>query len=312
MPEVSVVIPTYNSAQFLGEALQSVFSQTFYDYETIVVNDGSTDDTEKVIDLYNNRIKYILQENGGPARARNYGIKESSGKYIAFLDADDIWLPSKLEKQVLMFRQRPELAMILTGNFVVNADGVPLFQVEKRKRFMEGNIAKNIFLHSGVLTSTVMVRKEIFDKIGLFEEDLRIGEDDNMWIRIAANYQIELIDEPLAKYRSHPNSLTRDKMKLFEYVQTNIRLLSQRYGGVKEKIEDAIPLKLSIMQFAMGYHFFKEQNHKEARRAFAKGIRCYIWKWQNYLYLLLSLLPISVTQKLKRIKRRLFRSPSIK
>ncbi len=309
MPEVSVVIPTYNSAQFLGEALQSIFSQTFDDYEIIVVNDGSTDDTESVVKLYINRIKYIYQENGGPAKARNRGIKESSSKYIAFLDADDIWLPSKLEKQVLMFRQRPELAMIFTAVLILRADGVSPSKYDKRKLLMKGNIARNIFLHSGVATPTVMVQKEIFDKIGLFEEDLRIGEDDNMWIRIAANHQIELIDEPLVKCRFHPDSLTKDKRKLLEDVQTNIRLLSHRYEGVKEKIEDAIPRKLSNVQFAMGYHFFEGQNHKEARRAFARGIRCYIWKWENYLYLLLSFLPISVIHKLKMVKRKLFPSP---
>ena len=112
MPQVSVVIPTYKRAQFLDEVLQSAFNQTFKDFEVIVVNDGSTDQTKQLLEEYGDKIRYIFQENSGPAKSRNRGIKESLGKYIAFLDADDVWFPLKLEKQIRMFRECPELAMV--------------------------------------------------------------------------------------------------------------------------------------------------------------------------------------------------------
>ena len=99
-PKVSVVIPTYNSSQFIVETLESVFAQTYKDYEIIVVDDGSTDNTKEVLQPYTSRIKYIYKENGGPASARNVGIKSAQGEYIAFLDSDDRWLPEKLEKHI--------------------------------------------------------------------------------------------------------------------------------------------------------------------------------------------------------------------
>jgi glycosyltransferase involved in cell wall biosynthesis len=305
MPEVSVVIPAYNSAQFLGEALQSVFEQTFKDYEIIVVDDGSTDQTRKVVDRYKDRVRYVFQENGGPAKAKNRGIRDCLGEYIAFLDADDVWLPLKLEKQVSMFRQNPELAMVFTENAVFNRSCTYVTSMGKRKRLMQGDVARNIFLRSGVVTPTVMVRKVVFDKIGLFEEELRVAEDDNMWVRIAANFKVALIDEPLVKVRAHPHRATADKEKLFESVQTNIQLLSNRYEGVKEKIEDVIPQKISQVHFSLGYHHFENQRYKEARKAFARGIHCYLWNWRNHVYFLFSLLPENVTLGIKWLKRKI-------
>jgi glycosyltransferase involved in cell wall biosynthesis len=185
----------------------------------------STDQTKQVLEKYGDRIRYIFQENGGPAKARNRGIKESFGKYVAFLDADDIWLPLKLEKQVNAFRQHPEVAMVFTEHSSFNEKGVYQTSLGKKKKLLNGDIARNIFLHSGVATPTVMVRKDVFNKIGLFEEELQMAEDDNMWIRIAANFKVELIDESLLKRRVHSQSTTIDQRKLFECVKKNINYL---------------------------------------------------------------------------------------
>src|SRR3990170_628175 len=305
MPEVSVIIPAYNSAQFIGEALQSVFAQTFKDYEILVVDDGSTDHTRKIISEYGDKIKYIFQENAGPAKARNRGIIDAVGIYVAFLDADDLWLPTKLEKQVSMFRQDPELAMVFTENSSFNENGVLHTSVGKRKRLMKGNIPRNIFLRSGVATPTVMVRKEIFNEVGLFEEELYMGEDDNMWVRIAANFKVELIDEPLVKVRYHQKKTTADKSRLYESIETNIKLLSYRYKGLREQIEGVVPLKLSLLQFEIGYHYFENSDFRRARKAFAKGICYHAWSSRNYLYWLISLLPEDIVQKIRRLRRKL-------
>jgi glycosyltransferase involved in cell wall biosynthesis len=305
MPEVSVVIPTYNRAQFLDEALQSVFNQTFKDFEVIVVDDGSTDRTKQVLEKYGDRIRYIFQENGGPAKARNRGIKESLGKYIAFLDADDVWFPLKLEKQIRMFRECPELGMVFTENSYFQENGIYRPSMGKKKRLMKGDVASNIFLYSGVATPTVMVRKEIFNKIGLFEEELAIAEDDNLWVRIAVNFKVELIDQLLVEVRNHSQRTTADKKKLSESVLTNIRLLSHRYSGVRERIEHVIPKKVSEVQFDLGYHYLENQDIVRARESFTKGIRWNVWNWRNYAYFLLSLLPKKLIQKLKKFKRKI-------
>jgi glycosyltransferase involved in cell wall biosynthesis len=124
MTEISVIISAYNSSQYILEALDSVFAQSFTDFEVIVVDDGSTDDTRQKIHNYPHAIRYFYQENGGPSKARNLGIRESKGKYIAFLDANEIWLPSKLDKQLAEFKKNPELGMVITENCLFDRRGV--------------------------------------------------------------------------------------------------------------------------------------------------------------------------------------------
>jgi glycosyltransferase involved in cell wall biosynthesis len=306
MPKVSIVIPTYNSAQFLDETLQSVFSQTFNDFEIIVIDDGSTDQTRKVLSKYDDRIRYFLQENGGPAKARNRGIRESLGEYIAFLDADDIWLPTKLEKQVSRFQQNPELGMVFTENSCFDQNGIYLTSLGKRKKLMRGDLVKNIFLHSGVATPTVMVRREVFNQIGVFDEELYMSEDDNMWIRVTANFKAELIDEPLAKARTHSTRTTANKKKLYECIQTNVKLLNCRYEDIWERIKDVVPQKLSQLQFDLGYEYFENQCFDKARQAFALGIHHYKWYLKNYIYYLSCFLPKKAIQKIKYFKRTKF------
>jgi glycosyltransferase involved in cell wall biosynthesis len=168
MTEISVIIPVYNSSEYILEALDSVFAQSFKDFEVIVVDDGSTDDTRQKIQNYSHKIRYFYQENGGPSKARNLGIRESTGKYIAFLDADDVWLPSKLEKQIAEFKKNPDLGMVITENSLFDERGVYRATVGKSNYLMQGDLVTNIFLRSGVVTPTVMVRREVFDKIGFF------------------------------------------------------------------------------------------------------------------------------------------------
>ena len=305
-PLVSVIIPAYNSASYIEEALNSIFDQTFKDFEVIVVDDGSTDTTKRILEKYGERIRYYYQKNGGPASARNHGIREAHGQYIAFLDADDLWLPTKLEKQLALFQRNEQLGMVTTGACSFDEKGVYGYSTNKRKTLMTGDIARNIFLHSNIGTPTVLVRKEVFDTIGLFEENIRQGEDDNMWIRIAANYEVELIDEALIKVRNHPQRMTLNKEELLESVQANIQLLKTRYGEkVKSKIAEAIPQKISYIQFAIGYGYYESGNYSKARRAFAKGAYNWIWYWKNPLYLLLTLIPSGLISPLKSLKRKI-------
>jgi glycosyltransferase involved in cell wall biosynthesis len=319
IPLVSVIIPTYNSADFIEEALESLFEQTFQDFEIIVIDDGSTDETAAILEKYGDRIVYLYQDNGGCASARNKGIRIARGKYIAFLDADDIWLPAKLEKQVLLFNKRESLGMVTTGSCSFDKKGIYGYSTRKREFLMHGNIARNIFLRSGVGTPTVMVRKEVFDNIGLFEERTKQGEkvflshgsDDNMWIRIASHYDIELIDEVLTRVRNHPRRMTVNQVELQESVRYNIRLLKTKYGDkVKMKIEKAVPIKMSYVQFAIGYGYYESGNYRDARKAFIKGSYHWIWFWKNPLFLMLTFIPPGLTGYLKALKRKIAPIPT--
>jgi len=305
-PLVSVIIPAYNSADYIEEALESVFKQTFQDFEILVIDDGSTDDTGAILEKYKDRIEYCFQENGGPASARNQGIRMARGEYIAFLDADDIWLATKLEKQIALFRQRQNLGMVITGSCSFDKKGIYGFSTKKREYLMIGDIARNIFLRSGVGTPTVMVRKKVFDKVGLFEENIRYGEDDNLWIRIASHYDVELIDEALIRVRNHPGRMTANQTALLEDVQDNIQFLKTKYGDiVRKKIEKAAPIKIARVQFSIGYGQYEIGNYREARKAFARGTFHRIWFWKNPIYFLLTFMPSCLMAMLRSIKRKL-------
>jgi hypothetical protein len=171
---------------------------------------------------------------------------------------------------------------------------------------MVGDIARNIFLRSNIGTPTVMVRKEVFDSIGFFEENIRQSEDDNMWIRIAAHYDVELIDEALIKVRNHPRRMTLNKSELQRSVQTSIQLLRTKYGDtVKKKIEKAVPIKLSQIEFSIGYGHYENGNYREARKAFIKGARYRIRTWKNPLYFLLTFIPPGLATFLKALRRKI-------
>lgn len=308
IPLVSVIIPTYNSADFIEKALESVFRQTYQNFEILVIDDGSTDTTKIILEKYRDRIRYYYQENTGPAGARNRGIRMALGEYIAFLDADDIWLPTKLEKQVALFEQRENLGMVTTGVCSFDENGVFGFSTGKRNKLMKGDIVRNIFLKSDVGTPTVMVRKRIFESIGYFEENIHQAEDDNMWIRIAAHYDVELIDETLVRVRNHPLRITLNKSELLESVQKNIQLLKTKYGDtVRKRIEKAIPRKISHVQFAIGYGHYENGDYNRARKAFARGAYYRIWFWKNPFYFMLTLMPSPLVTLLRSFKKKIIR-----
>jgi len=199
-PTVSVVIPTYNRAHLLGGAIQSVLSQTYQDFELIVVDDGSTDDTEEVVRSFSDeRLRHIrLEENSRTAAVpRNTGIKIATGEYLAFLDSDDEWLPQKLEKQVKAFEEAsPKVGIVYTGMWWIRDNEktyLPFSSVIQK----EGNIGKELLKRNFVWGSVALVKKECFNRVGMFDEKLSYGEDCDMWLRVSKYYDFKLIDEPL-------------------------------------------------------------------------------------------------------------------
>ena len=211
-PKVSVVIPTYNSAQFIVETLESVFAQTYKDYEVIVVDDGSTDNTKEVLKPYMSRIRYIYKENGGPASARNEGIKNARGEYIAFLDSDDLWLPEKLEKQVEYFEQYPDVVLVSTDR--IRLVGNRLIRGRKKCKRVSNDAFINLWWCNSIVNSSVMVRRFCFDKVGVFDESEEIisAEDLEMWLRIAREHKVGYIDQALTIYRVHKDGISRSNV----------------------------------------------------------------------------------------------------
>lgn len=210
-PLISVVIAAYNAEKYLAETLESVGAQTFSDYEIIVVDDGSTDRTAQIASSHKN-VRLLSQTNRGEAAARNTGVRAARGAYVSFVDADDIWLPSKLEKQALRLLAHPLSAWAYTDALVFDsATRRTICRIGERIRLHEGDILRPLLLRSFIPSATPVVKRSVFAEVGLFDEarDRRIGEDWNMWLRIAERYPAALIDEPLAMIRMHASNMSR-------------------------------------------------------------------------------------------------------
>jgi glycosyltransferase involved in cell wall biosynthesis len=209
-PLVTAIIPTYQHACVVGDAVSSALAQTYPALEVLVVDDGSTDDTAEVLRGFGKRIRVICQANRGLSAARNRGITSASGELIAFLDADDAWMPSKIEIQVPLFRN-PEVGLV--GADMVYFDeagdqaGTPL----SRRAPPKGRVYPGFFTRDAVLLMpTVVARRRCFDDVGLFDESLRALEDQDMWHRISRRWALEYVSEPLARYRLSQGQMTRD------------------------------------------------------------------------------------------------------
>jgi glycosyltransferase involved in cell wall biosynthesis len=209
MPEVSVIIPSYNAGRYLADAVDSVLNQSFRDLEVLIVDDGSTDDTESVARCYGPPVRYIRQLNAGVAAARNRGIKESRGRYVAFLDADDTWHRDKLEAQVKALRENPSHRACYTAFTTVNANLAPLNVTRSSRR---AAALEDLLLRGNVIGSicSVVCERSLFETVGHFDPSLSQCADWDMWVRMSAHTEFLYLDVPLVTYRQHATNMSRN------------------------------------------------------------------------------------------------------
>jgi len=189
---VSVVIPVYNAGNYIIESIESVFDQDYKNIQIVVVNDGSTDDSlSKIENTFADRIKIINIDNSGVSNARNVGILNSDGDYIAFLDADDFWVKDKISCQIASFEMNERFGVSYTSRYIITSDGNII--EDKRKRF-SGNIFNKILVRNFVCLSSVMVKKECLEECGNFDTSLSVSEDYDLWIRISSRYNFVYVD----------------------------------------------------------------------------------------------------------------------
>ncbi len=208
---VSVIIPAFNSEKYITECIDSVLTQTYQNIEIIIVNDGSTDNTVDIVSEYkNDQIKLFHQKNSGAAAARNHGIKQASGVWIAFIDADDIWLPDKLQKQLKHCANQgwSHTDMFFHGDVYPKHTKNTAFTSKH-----SGFILKNLLIENSIGTSSVLIKKEILQELGGFNTDLRALQDWELWLRVAEKHQVCYFDEPLVYYRVHSSSVSRNVRK---------------------------------------------------------------------------------------------------
>jgi len=303
--KVTAVIPAYNCKSTIAEAINSVLKQTYNDIEVIVINDGSTDGTDKLVKQNYPDLTLINQDNRGVSWARNTGIKHSHGDLIAFLDADDIWLPEKIERQVDIFSHDQDIGLVTTEEYIF--DGYEnIHNQNKEISLFKGDIVKNIFWKSGLCTSTVMVRKTVLDDVGEFRTELSAGEDDNLWIRIAFKYKVHLIKEPLVKYRITSNSLTRGetgRSNLYNGVKKHIDILRKEYPEISMRLGN-LDRKLAELYFDHGLSYLDLQQLKLARINFINAFKHDFLKTKYIFYYLVCFFPGSMISFLKSVKQK--------
>ncbi len=208
MVEVSVIIPTYNRASFLKEAIESVLNQEYSNYELIIIDDGSIDNTKEIIKLFEGKLKYYYQPHKGVSPARNAGLKLAQGNFIAFLDSDDLWKKEKLKVQMEFMKSHPEIKVCYTEEIWIRK-GVRVNPKKKHKKY-SGWIFDKVVPICLLSLSSALFRKELFDEIGVFDENLPACEDYDLGLRIACKYPIHLIEEPLIiKRGGHPDQLSK-------------------------------------------------------------------------------------------------------
>ena len=214
MPEVTVVIPAYNAERFIAETLRSVQAQTFRDFKVLVVDDGSTDRTAHIVDAFGPPIRRLHQKNGGVSRARNAGSAATSGRFIAFLDADDLWDPPKLERQVELLRSRPDVGFCYAGIRRIGADG-GVRQVELAREYED--LCRELLLNSCVVassSSSIMVRRDVLQRAGGYDPALSQCADWDFLIRLSLLARGAALPEALVSYRTFAGNMSSDVSRL--------------------------------------------------------------------------------------------------
>jgi glycosyltransferase involved in cell wall biosynthesis len=243
------------------------------------VDDGSRDGTASVVQGYRGSVKYLRQENRGEPAARNLGIRNARGSYIAFLDGDDLWTPDKLAVQMEYFDKNQSCDLVYSDMKTFDDEGVIEESVKKRFNiiFPRGNIFRQLFRETLFGSGSVVLRKRCFETIGFFDETLLVGSDYEMWLRIARRFEVGYIDRPLLMYRQHPTMATRSLGRVLQHgmpweVVVLKRTLELHPGIIEELGMSAINQRLSKPYACMGHTFLQQQNHLNARGMFREAL----------------------------------------
>ena len=272
MTKVSVVIPAYNAMAFLPTTLDRVLKQTFTDFEALIIDDGSTDCIVAwASTVADNRVHLISQKNKGVSVARNTGIEHAKVEYTAFLDADDLWEPTKLEKQVYCLNSNPEIGIVYTWTLLVDEVEAPMDI--KYNSIHEGNVWQQILVEDIVCSgSSAMVRRGCFEVCGMFDPALSSAADFDMWTRIAANYQFSVIKEFLLFYRRSSNGMSRNHLKMIEDLCLTFE---KRFKSISPDLMHLKDVAYGLMYRNLAWENMYEGNYKEADRYCQRSLTYY-------------------------------------
>jgi glycosyltransferase involved in cell wall biosynthesis len=298
---VSVVVPCFNTARFVEEAVASALSQTYPHVEVVVVNDGSTDDFDRVIEPYRTSIRVIDQPNAGLAAARNRGVRESRGEFVAFLDADDAWKPAKLARQFEALRDDPNCVLVHTLSADVGASGEPLPPQQRpwSARLAQGNCTLPLLEHNTITVSSVLVRRD-----SLSDEPFLAGmpgcEDWRLWLELSLKGSFAYVDEPLTMYRIHGANMSKKQLMMQRSV---VAVLSQFLTmDLPPAVLGAATRQAKIESLTLANIEYASGNFPAARTLFLEAAA--FLRWADTVRLVLTLLPESLRTGIRALRGR--------
>ncbi|MGA1823650.1 MAG: glycosyltransferase [bacterium] len=300
-PKVSVIIPTYNQAGYLCEAIESVLCQTYNDYELVVIDDGSYDNTKEAVSSYSSaKIRYFYQKNNGLPSALNLALDKSRGEYIARLDHDDLYLTEKLEKQVSLLDSNPNIGLVYTQAYTIDEKGnIDGLYLKNHTCPPEPLRILRHFLFPP--TQSIMFRRTCLDKVSYFDKNMPIANDWDFCIRMVQHYKFAYIEKPLVKIRRHSGATTtlnkkKAALDIIQVMQKHLKILSM--GESKAWI--------SPHYYNLGRIYFYERDYKNAKKNFLLALKYNPYALKNLFFFALGSFPPSLIGRIRTIKSALF------
>ena len=293
MPRVSVIIPTFNNSSLLPETLDSVLGQSFTDFELIVVDDGSTDETANIVQRDYPKVKYLFQLNGGPAAARNAGVNSSHGEFIAFCDHDDLWNPEHLQRLLDGLAADPQSAMVFDNAEYFGIGVEPdKFHLDDSAcvSLRQGKVSAKTLLWDYPIASmsVMMVRRKCFDQTGGLSERVGALDDLHFYLRVAAQHEVRFVNYPGCRKRVTGRNLSQ----LINIIETNVDYLEELWRNHPEVVDTvgamSFRLRLARKYFKLARYYMMESKHDLARELFVKAYKANPLNLRYLLYLAMT------------------------
>ncbi len=306
--KVTVIIPTYNRVYLVEKACKSALNQTYRDLEVFVIDNGSTDNTEKAISkIDDRRLRYFRmpEPTNGPAGPRNYAVKISNSPYLAFLDSDDQWLEDKLEMQISIFEKQKDIGLVYSNGFLIKS-----FTKDRKPKFFSksaphrGNVARQLLSANFIPLSSVVVKRDCFDNCGLFNERFFSAADWELWLRFVELYKIDYVDKPLIEYLKHRDAYSRNHIAMFDEAIAVLEGLKNRTFWQRDifypLIEKEIRCNQAKRELFLGYECILKGRNREGKKIICNAITKADslnnrWKFYGLISLLL---PFALVRKI--------------
>lgn len=298
-PMVTTVIPAYNNGIYLGEAIDSALAQDYAPLEVFVIDDGSTDNTAEVVARYGDRVRYAYQKNQGQSVAKNHGIRNAGGEFIAFLDSDDRWRPGKLSKQMALLAPNENVGLVYTDRLKFRGDTIVHATNKIKHTPRRGRVLDHLLGDNFVVSSSVVARKSFLLEAGLFDESRRVAEDYDLWLRMARLCEFEFVDEILLEYRLSPNSIGSNVRSYFPHVIAIQQAFIDKFYNGAYPNRSAVARASANKYESLGDHCLGLGKHFEAMRAYGCALRWEPLSLSRYLSLMRAMVPNQLVPRFK-------------